>query len=113
MYDPEEDYQVMLNKLRTICRNKNISQYALAKATGMSNSSMNALMKGKTKPYIYTLMIICNVLDVTISDLFEKKDLAVDEDLNALIEAYNCLSSEKKQMLKVYIEMLLQYNEES
>ena len=46
MYNPDEDYQVMLAKLKTICQNKNITQYALAKATGMSTSSISCLMRG-------------------------------------------------------------------
>lgn len=58
MYNPDEDYQAMLTKLKTICKNKNITQYALAKATGMSTSSMSCLMRGETKPYIYTVLTI-------------------------------------------------------
>lgn len=60
MYNPDEDYQVMLAKLKTICQNKNITQYALAKATGMSTSSISCLMRGETKPYIYTVLTICD-----------------------------------------------------
>ena len=47
MYNPDEDYQAMLTKLKAICKNKNITQYALAKATGMSTSSMSCLMREK------------------------------------------------------------------
>ena len=116
MYNPDEDYQVMLAKLRTICQNKNITQYALAKATGMSTSSLSCLMRGETKPYIYTVLTICDALDVTIADLLEKQaseygeDGEDDEDVENLTRAYRCLSPEKKQMLKVYMDMLLQYN---
>lgn len=108
MYNPDEDYQVMLAKLKTICQNKNITQYALAKATGMSTSSLSCLMRGETKPYIYTVLTICDALNVTIADLLERQ--GYDEDLEDLIEAYRCLSLEKKRMLKVYMDMLLQYS---
>ena len=96
MYNPDEDYQAMLTKLKAICKNKNITQYALAKATGMSTSSMSCLMRGETKPYIYTVLTICEE----------------DEDVREMIEAYQCLSPEKKRMLKVYMDMLLQYGGE-
>lgn len=46
MYNPDDDYKAMLAKLRTICQNKNITQYALSKATGMSTSSLSCLMRG-------------------------------------------------------------------
>lgn len=110
MYNPDEDYQVMLAKLKTICQNKNITQYALAKATGMSTSSLSCLMRGETKPYIYTVLIICDALNVTIADLLGRQEF--DEDLEDLIEAYRGLSPEKKRMLKVYMDMLLQYSGE-
>ena len=57
---------VQIAKLKTICQNKNITQYALAKATGMSTSSISCLMRGETKPYIYTVLTICDALNVTI-----------------------------------------------
>ncbi len=112
MYNPDEDYQAMLTKLKTICKNKNITQYALAKATGMSTSSMSCLMRGETKPYIYTVLTICDALDVTIADLLEKQTAEYGEDVEELIRAYRCLSSGKKRMLKVYMDMLLQYSGE-
>lgn len=110
MYNPDEDYQVMLAKLRTICQNKNITQYALAKATGMSTSSLSCLMRGERKPYIYTVLTICDALDVTIADLLERQVSEYgrdDEDVENLIRAYHCLLPEKKRMLKVYMDMLL------
>lgn len=110
MYNPDEDYQVMLAKLKTICQNKNITQYALAKATGMSTSSLSCLMRGETKPYIYTVLTICDAMNVTIADLLERQ--GDDENLEGLIETYRCLSPEKKKMLKVYMDMLLHYNGE-
>lgn len=110
MYNPDEDYQAMLTKLRTICINKNITQYALAKATGMSTSSISCLMRGETKPYIYTVLTICDALNVTIADLLERQE--DDEDVEELIRAYRCLSPGKNRMLKVYMDMLLQYGGE-
>lgn len=76
MYNPDVDYQVMLAKPRAICRNKNIAQYALAKAIGMSTYSMSCLMRGETKPYVYMVLTICGALDVTIADLLEKQVLS-------------------------------------
>lgn len=47
MYTPDKDYQHMLDKLNILRKQKNISKYALAKATGMSTSSMSNLLNGK------------------------------------------------------------------
>ncbi len=112
MYNPDDDYKAMLAKLRAICQNKNITQYALSKATGMSTSSLSCLMRGETKPYIYTVLTICDALDVTIADLLEKQVSEYSEDEEVLIGVYRELPPEKKRMIKVYMDMLSQYNGE-
>ena len=112
MHKPDEEYQLMLDKLKMICKQKNITHYALAKATGMSTSSISCLMKGKTKPYIYTMLIICDALDVSIAELLENGSFGCDTEEENLIRDFRCLSQEKKRMLRVYADMLLQYNGE-
>ena len=108
MYNPDDDYQLILARLKAICKKKNISQYALAKATGMSTSSMSCLMRGETKPYMYTMLIICDALNVAMGDLFESHGLSEEEE--NLVSAYSYMSPEKKRMVEVYVDMLLQYN---
>lgn len=78
----------------------------------MSTSSLSCLMRGETKPYIYTVLTICDALDVTIADLLEKQASEYSEDEEVLIRVYRSLSSEKKRMIKVYMDMLSQYNGE-
>lgn len=112
VYDPENDYQIMLNRLKEICRKKKMTQYALAKATKMSSSSLSYLMNGETKPYITTLLIICKALNISIGDLFENSSTEFSEEEETLVHTYRCLSLEKKKMLMVYIDMLLTYEGE-
>lgn len=112
MYKPEEEYQRMLERLKEICKQRKMTQYALAKATGMSTSSMNSLMKGETKPYIFTLLMICEVLNVSIGELFESRSSGNDENEEILIRIYRNLPPEKQKMLNVYVDMLVQYNGE-
>lgn len=109
MYNPDKDYQHMLDKLNKIRKQKNISKYALAKATGMSSSSMSNLLNGKTKPYLYNMLLICNVLQISVGELFEKDNCENEEQLIAM---YRSISPEKQQMLLVYADMLLHYNKE-
>ena len=60
MYDSEKEYQMMFERLKDICKQRNITNYALAKATNLSNSSISNLMNGKTTPYVDTLLRICS-----------------------------------------------------
>lgn len=113
MYNPDEEYKEMLNKLISICKQKNVSQYALAKATGMSTSSMSYIMAGRTKPYIYTVLMICSVLNISIGELFEKSDMFVEDgEINNLVNSYRRMSFEKRRLLQLYADMLLQYDEQ-
>ncbi|MDC7286381.1 helix-turn-helix domain-containing protein [Blautia schinkii] len=109
MYNPDEDYQFMLSKLKEICKHKNMTMYALAKATGMSTSSLSNLMNGKTKPYVYTVMMICNVLGVSVGELFEKRGTG---EVEKIISAYCVMPPQKREMVRVYMDMLLQYDGE-
>ena len=108
MYDSEKEYQMMFERLKDICKQRNITNYALAKATNLSNSSISNLMNGKTTPYVDTLLRICSAPDITIVEL-----IGEDEKFNAeemiLIQNYRGMSQEKRQLLKIYIEILEAY----
>ena len=105
-----ETYQKMLTTLQRYCKEKKMTVYALARATGLSTSSLSNLLKGNTKPYVYTLLLICEALSISITDLFiAKTELLEDEE--KIIICYRKMSNKKKQMLSFYMEMLEQYKE--
>ena len=97
MYNPEEDYQCMLDKLNAIREQKNMSKYALAKAVGMSSSSMSDLLNGKSKPYLYNMLLICNALQIPLGKLFEKENVDYIDcaDEKRIISAYRAMPLEK------------------
>lgn len=82
----DETYQKMLEKLREHCEREKMSIYALAKNTNLSTSSLSNLLNGKTKPYVYTLLLICDALSISITDLADK-DVSMTEDLMAICTA--------------------------
>lgn len=111
MYNPDEDYQRMLDKLNVIRKQKNMSKYALAKATGMSSSSMCSLLNGETKPYLYNMLLICSVLEISMGELFEKRNCKQESE-EQVIRTYRSMSPEKQRLLQIYADMLLQYKGE-
>ncbi|MDO4306357.1 MAG: helix-turn-helix transcriptional regulator [Eubacteriales bacterium] len=110
MYNPDEEYQHMLDKFKIICKQKNKTQYALAKATGISDSSIWNIMNGVSKPYIYTMLLLCEALEISMGELFANFGLSSEEE--SIISAYRSLSPKKRRMLEVYVDMLLKYDEE-
>ena len=128
MYDPEEECKAMIDVLKRICEQRNITPHALAKKAGISTSTISYLINGKTKPQVYTILLLCNVLGISISQLFETKDMNknISHDVSydrsqsevftceeeKMLLAYHCFSDRKKELLKIYINMLLQCNDE-
>ena len=76
MYDLEKDCKEMIEALKEICKQKNMTPYAVAKKAGISSSTMSYIINGKTKPQISTLMMMCDVLEVPITRLFEEGGIA-------------------------------------
>ena len=71
MYDPDKECKEMIETVKRLCEQKNITPHALAKQAGISTSTISYLVNGKTKPQVYTVLLLCNVLGVRISDLFD------------------------------------------
>jgi transcriptional regulator with XRE-family HTH domain len=121
MYDPEQECKVMIKNLKRLCKEKNISPNALAIEAGISTSTMSYIMNGKSKPYVYTVLMICNVLGVTVSELFEDIELDFNntdmkqmiKNEEELIAIYRSLSVKKRKLLLIFMEMLLDYDEEN
>lgn len=123
MYNPDEECKAMIATLKTLCEQKNMTPHALAKEAGISTSTISYLMNGRTKPQVYTILMLCNVLGVTISELFEGRTtrmytkcsefrsryITCEED--TLLDCYRLLSSKKKELLQIYVDMLLRYED--
>ena len=118
MYNPDEECKAMVAALKKLCEQKGMSPHALAKEAGISTSTISYLMKGKTRPQVYTLLELCNVLGVSINELFDRPDTDVSTetgiqyitcDEKKLLDCYRGLSDKKKELLRIYVDMLHQY----
>ncbi len=57
-------------KLKSARAAMDMSQQALAEATGVSRQTINAIEKGDYNPTINLCIAICKVLDKTLDELF-------------------------------------------
>lgn len=118
MYNPDEECKAMVAALKKLCEQKGMSPHALAKEAGISTSTISYLMKGKTRPQVYTVLELCNVLGVSINELFSRPytDVTAETgiqyitcDEKKLLDCYRGLSDKKKELLRIYVDMLRQY----
>jgi len=113
MYNPDEECRKIMDSIREICVSQGISQNALAKAAGISNSTMSGLMTGKTSPYVHTLLKICNALGVRLEDVVENDEINEKESIReetGILKYYRRLPEYKKEQLCIYMDMLEQYD---
>ena len=80
MYNPDEECKAMVAALKRLCEQKGMSPHALAREAGISTSTISYLMKGKTRPQVYTVLELCNVLGVSINELFDRPDTDVSTE---------------------------------
>lgn len=118
MYDPDEECKAMIATIKRLCEQKNMTPHALANKAGISTSTISYLVNGKTKPQVYTILVLCNVLGVRISDLFD--NVATTEmsgsgvqyitcEEEKLLDCYRGLSDKKRALLRIYVDMLRKY----
>ncbi len=122
MYNPDEECKVMIAAIMRLCEQKNMTPHALAKEAGISTSTISYLVNGKTKPQVCTVLMLCNVLGVRISDLFDSNAVStkisesgmqyITCDEGELLDRYRGFSDKKKEFLKIYVDMLHRYDDE-
>lgn len=93
--------------IKEICKQRGWSYYKLAKESGISHSSLNYTMKHQHVPTINTLIKICNGLDITLSQFFDGIDNNKSEGQDKLINLWNLLNEQEKELALIYIYGLL------
>lgn len=68
-------YDVVVNRIYELCRERNITPNALSYLAGISQSTIKSILNGESKnPGIVTIKKICDGLDITIVDFFNTED---------------------------------------
>ena len=95
----------VVERLNEIMRKQHISDYKLAKISGLSLSTLSNMRKRNTVPSIVTLEIICKALNITLTQFFasEDDDLYPVTPLQREFMDYYVLMSDEQQHL--FLEM--------
>ncbi|MDO5785026.1 MAG: helix-turn-helix transcriptional regulator [Eubacteriales bacterium] len=72
IYDVDRECKTVIKKIKAICNAKGIKPNELAKRSNIATSTISYILNGKTQPQIYTLLQLCNALDITMEELFSK-----------------------------------------
>ena len=113
-YDPEKVCERILKQIRRYSEREGLTMSSLAREAGLSASTISEMMCGKTRPQVYTLMKICNVLDVSMDVLMGEfmEDGEVPEKPARRLpvqRVYNALPEWKQKRVREFIEMIADY----
>lgn len=94
------------SRIKDLRKKKSISQYRLAKDSGISQSFSSALEAGIKSPTVYTIEKICVCLGVSLSEFFNDEPLPVPEHLRLVLEEARNLSPQQCKKLADFIKSL-------
>lgn len=114
MYNTKEKCTEVARRFEQLCEERGTTPYKIARYSGLSSSTVSCFLAGKTVPRIDTVMMLCNQLGVTVTDIFDEREMAEvhaqDEEL--VLHTYRNLPEDKKKAFLKYIKMLDRYTEE-
>lgn len=124
---PEEKIRRIIDTLKNFCEAEGISQGTLAEKAGISSSSLHYLFKGKTTPYLLTILKLCEALSISLVELFVlagidqgiANKVAADLDMGSeeepdkdfeakMVLTYRNSTPEQKAWIKLAVEMVMQ-----
>ena len=114
MYDTKEKCRELAEKFKQICAERGTTPYKIAQKSGLSSSTVSCFQAATTVPRIDTMMILCNQLRISITDIFDEREMvevhAQEEEL--ILHTYRNLPEDKKKAVLKYLKMLDRYTEE-
>lgn len=97
-----------IKRIQELCEERGWSYYHLAKASGITYSTLNTMMNKQNMPSLPTLYKLCHGFGIPITDFFEP-----DRSLNGLtdeqaqcLSLFTSLSGEDRQLVLAYIKGL-------
>ena len=85
-------------RLTEILKQKGWTRYRLSKECGLSESTITNIFRRGNTPTIATLEIICNAMNITLSQFFAENELVeLSPELQKLTDEWKFLSTEQKQ----------------
>lgn len=89
-------------RIRELMRERGLTEYRLALDSGLSKSTISAMLHRDTAPSIPTLEAVCRVLGISVSQFFaeEGNSLTITEEQRLLLQRYAQLTDSQKKIIQ-------------
>ncbi len=92
-------------RLQKLLRERNWTEYRLAKEGGLSMSTLQNIYKRNTIPTIETLERICRAFGITLSQFFAEGEMIdLSPELKQLIDGWANLTIEQKRAVQTVVD---------
>ncbi len=100
----------MAERIKELCKKKNMSQYELAKKAGMTQSSISSLLNEGNIPKISTLEKVCKGFGITLAQFFTIDDNIPDlsEEQLRVLNTWEKLSAKEKTAVEKIVSSILE-----
>lgn len=94
-------------RIRELMRERNWSEYRLAIASGLSQSTVANIFNRNTTPSVVTLEAICQGFGITLAQFFAEGELVeLTSEQKEMFTAWSTLSKEQKEVLYQLIRVM-------
>lgn len=90
------------NHIKELIKEKNWSNYRLAKESAMSKESINKMLRENHVPSMNSLIKICNGFNISLSQFFAEIETP-DTEITQIIAIWVRLNDLERQLVKAYI----------
>lgn len=97
-----------IERIQELCAERGWSYYRLAKASGITYSTLSTMINKQNMPSLPTLQKLCRGFGISVTDFFEpdrSKSGLTDEQAECL-SLFTTLSNEDKQLVLAYMKGL-------
>jgi transcriptional regulator with XRE-family HTH domain len=97
-------------KIDKIMRAQGLKRYSLAEKAGIANPTLQNWFSDRNyQPSLYSLIRVCNVLKISLSELFlldNEEMYPLDKESKDLVESYKMLNEEGRDLIKTMMKNL-------
>lgn len=94
-------------RIKELMAERNWSEYRLAIASGLSQSTVANIFNRNTTPSVATLESICEGFGITLAQFFAEGDMVeLTEEQQEMFRAWSALSKEQKEVLSQLIRVM-------
>lgn len=94
-------------RIKELMEERGWSEYRLAIASGLSQSTVANIFNRNTTPSVATLESICAGFGITLAQFFAEGDMVeLTSEQKEMFVAWSALSREEKEVLKKLIEIM-------